>query len=219
MGPGALNGPAATILLADDHVASRVGARIVLEANGFKAVAEVGTADQAVSAALDRHPQICLLADHTPGDVIGAIVRITEELPATKIALLTSSQSAHSLIGALLAGADGYVPKTVDPARLPVILRALLDDEVVVPRALTGCLVTELRRRRGAHGITLTRDGPALTNRETEVMALMREGMTTGAMAARMQISPVTVRRHISTALRKLGERDRSSAVRLLASG
>ncbi|MGA2010811.1 MAG: response regulator transcription factor [Solirubrobacteraceae bacterium] len=210
-------GPPATILIADDHVATRVGARIALQANGFEAVAEVATADDAVAAALAHKPQICLVADHIPGDVIAAIKRISTILPQTKIAILASSESPFELVSAVLAGADGYVLKTVDPERLPATLRALLDDQVVVPRALTAALVSELRRRNGSRGVAVAGDGTVLTDREAEVMALMREGMTTAAMADRLRISPVTVRRHISTSLQKLGERDRSSAVTLLA--
>lgn len=213
---GARIGPP-TALLADDHVAARVGARLALEADGFCVVAEVGAADDAVAAALATKPRICLLAAHLPGDCISAIERISAELPATKIVMLTSSESPFELIRALVAGADGYVLKTVGTDRLPVTLRALLHGEVAVPRMLTARLVAELRHTKRARNAGLAASFGVLTQREREVVAMMRDGMSTATIADRLNISPVTVRRHISTSLQKLGERDRSSAVKSLA--
>ncbi|MGO9898180.1 MAG: response regulator [Solirubrobacteraceae bacterium] len=218
-GPAGLTDSRPTIVLADDHIATRCGARIVLEANGFRVVAEVGSADEAVAAAIEHTPRICLVADHLPGGDLAAVRGIASALPATKIAVFTASESPSDLLRAVLAGADGYVPKAMNPERLPATLRALLDEEAVVPRALTAGLITELRRRNGPRNIALAAGAAALTDREFEVLALLREGMTTAAMADRLRISPVTVRRHVSASVQKLGERDRSGAVRLLAGG
>lgn len=216
-GEGIAPGAAPTVLLGDDHVAARAGARLVLEANGFAVVAEARSADAAVAAAFAHEPDLCLLADHMPGGAISAIQRIAAALPATKLALLTGSESAPELLSALFAGADGYLLKTGDPERLPVTLRALLDGQVVVPRALTGSLVADLRRRDKVRTIAVASDSVALTSRELEVLSLLHDGMTTQAMADRLRISPVTVRRHISKSVQKLGESDRRGALRLLA--
>jgi DNA-binding NarL/FixJ family response regulator len=205
-----------TILIADDHVATRAGVRFVLEANGFRTVAEVGTAQDAHDAALIWRPHICLVADHLPGGAIAAVEQISAALPATKIAILTASESTSDLLNALLAGADGYVLKTVDPDRLPAILRALLDGEVAVPRSFTACLVAELRRSTWGRTISRTSRTAVLTDRELEVLALVRDGLTTAAVAEQLRISPITVRRHISKALQKLGEYDRDAAAMLI---
>jgi DNA-binding NarL/FixJ family response regulator len=213
----ARSGGAATVLLADDHVATRAGVRAALEVNGFCVVAEVDGADDAVAAALVTEPHICLLASHLPGGCVSAIERISAALPTTKIVMLTASESSFELMSALLAGADGYVPKTVGADRLRVTLRALLLGEVAVPRVLTAHLVDELRRRKRVRNNVGASSSVVLTQREQEVLALMRVGMSTAAIADRLCISPITVRRHISTSLQKLGERNRSSAVKSLA--
>jgi DNA-binding NarL/FixJ family response regulator len=208
---------APTVLLCDDHIATRAGARLVLEAHGFRVVAEVSTADAAVTEALASEPHVCLVADHLPGGVLWAIKRIAHDVPATKIAMLTTSESPAELLDALLAGADGYVLKAMDPDRLPAIARALLAGEVVVPRSLTSFLVSNLRRAERVRTLALANESVELTNRELEVLSLLHDGMTTSAMAIQMRISPITVRRHISKSVQKLGESDRDGLLKRLA--
>jgi DNA-binding NarL/FixJ family response regulator len=201
-----------TVLIADDQAPTRAGIRLALDADGFDVVAEAADAPEAIVEALAAEPEICLLADHLPGGAIAAVAALAAQLPATRIALLTGSPAAADLLTALRAGADGYLLASVDPRRLPAALRGLLNGEAVVPRALTIHLVDELRaydRGRAAE----SEDGfLSLTDREFEVLSLVRDGLSTSAMADRLNISPVTVRRHISMSLRKLGCADRQSA-------
>jgi DNA-binding NarL/FixJ family response regulator len=98
-------------------------------------------------------------------------------------------------------------------------LEAVLAGEVVIPRQLTGRLVAEVRRPRRGRGIT-TDDGRTveLSTREWEVIVLLGEGCTTAEIAAQLGLDQVTVRRHVSRLLGKLGLTSREDAVRLLSS-
>jgi DNA-binding NarL/FixJ family response regulator len=136
-----------TVLLADAQTRTRTAMKIALEHHGFVVVAEADSADEAVAAAFEHRPQVCLLDVGMPGDAIHAIGRISARLPGTKIAILTTATSEGALIDAITAGADGYLLKGTAPDRLTVALNALLLGEATLPRALTGSLVRELRGR------------------------------------------------------------------------
>jgi DNA-binding NarL/FixJ family response regulator len=105
----------------------------------------------------------------------------------------------------------------MNPGRLPIAVRAVLAGEAAIPRAFGARLLEEIRRR--GHGAALPRvldRQIRLTPRESQVMHLVRNDMSTRDIAARLGISGVTVRRHVSAALHKLEAPDRQAAVRLL---
>jgi DNA-binding NarL/FixJ family response regulator len=206
------------VLLADDESAIRAGVRRALEAGGFRIVAGVSSAEKAVEAAIRHRPDICLLSVHLPGDGIVAAGRIRELLPDTKIVMLTGSDRDEDLFASLRAGADGYLLKTIPVERLPYALRGVLNGEAALPRGMTTHLIREFRdrgrRRRLPHAVS--GEGIELTAREFEVLEHLRKGEGTSKIASRLDISEVTVRRHIAAALHKLGVRDRRGAIQLL---
>jgi DNA-binding NarL/FixJ family response regulator len=107
--------------------------------------------------------------------------------------------------------------KDIDPARLPLALMGVLDGEAALPRRLVSLLIEEFRERKRRRRIPLVgRRSVELTDREWEVLELMREGASTEEIAARLFISPVTVRTHVSAILRKLHVPSREAAVELL---
>ena len=199
------------VLIADDHVAARAGIRAALTGHDFEICAEVGDADGAVEAALRERPQVCLLDIRMPGNGIAAAARIHAELPTTAIIMLTASADDQDLLDSLRAGALGYLLKRTDPDRLPHAIKGVLEGEAAVPRVLVSRLVDEIRQsgRRRLRGT-------ALTPREWDVLERLRDGATTAQIAERLSVSPVTVRRHISDLVRKLGVSSREEAVRLL---
>jgi two-component system NarL family response regulator len=205
--------------LADDHVPIRVGTRLTLEAAGFTVVAEAASGDSAVRAALRHRPAVCLLEVRLPGGGIIAAQRILERAPQTKVVMLTVSESPDDLLAALRAGADGYLFKSADSGRLPIALRAILAGETTIPRALTAHVVNEMRARNRLQRLSVAGRSVNLTERELEVLNLLRRGLSSGEIANRLGVSPVTVRRHLSLALKKLGARDRQSALELLNTG
>jgi len=207
-----------TVLLADHHVPTRAGVRSALEADGLRVVAEAATAAAAVEAACRLKPDVCLLAVQLPGDGIEATRQIRDALPETKIVMLTASERDEDLFAALRAGADGYLLKSISPGRLPYAVRGAVSGEAALPRELTARLIREYRDRGRRYVPPLVVDGNVveLTVREFEVLERLRKREPTAEIAARLGISEITVRRHVSTALRKLGTPNRRSAIALL---
>lgn len=207
-----------TVLLADDQIAARVGIRRVLESAGLRVVADVATAAEALQAAVARRPDVCLLAVHLPGDSILAAERIREMAPETKIVMLANTPGEEEMFAALRAGAVGYLPTATSAERLPHAIRGVLRGEAALPRDLTISLIREFRERGRRRRLTFSVSGQEveLTSREFEVLEHVRRGERTARIAQALQISDITVRRHVSTTLHKLGVRDRQSAIQLL---
>jgi DNA-binding NarL/FixJ family response regulator len=189
---------------------------MTLEQQGFMVCAEAASARGAVEAALRERPDVCLIDVRMPGGGIHAAREIADELPDTTVVMLTVSERDDDLFDALRAGASGYLLKDMDAEQLPVALRAVLRGEAAVPRRLAASLVQELRRR-GAPRLTKL-DGRVvqLTPREWEVLELLCDGLATAEIAQRLFVAPVTVRRHVSAILEKLGVSSRAEAVRLV---
>lgn len=205
------------VLVADDHPPTRAGVRLALERGGFVVCAEAADAASAVEAALRERPEVCLLDINMPGNGIQAAEAITREVPDSAVVMLTVSRTDVDLFDALRAGASGYLLKDIDPARLPLALHGVLEGEAALPRRLVALLIEEFRDRRRRRRIPLVgRRSVELTDREWQVLELMREGLATEEIATRLFISGVTVRTHVSAILRKLQVPTREAAVELL---
>ena len=207
-----------TVVLADDHVAMRVGVRRALEPHGLRVVAEVDNAADAVAAALKYRPDVCLLAVHMPGNGIQATRQISDALPTTKIVILTASNTDNDLFAALRAGADGYLLKTMSRERLPHAIRGVVRGEAALSREMTARLIREFRDGGRRRRLQLSVGGAQveLTSREFEVLERLRKHPSTAEIAYELGISEITVRRHISAILRKLGAPNRRSAIELV---
>ena len=204
-------------MIADDHVPTRAGVRAALEHGGFRVVDEVGSAPAAIEAAKRERPDVCVLDIHMPGSGIRAASEITAALPNTAVVMLTVSTNEADLFDALRAGASGYLLKDMDPDRLPLALEGVLRGEAAIPRRLAARLLDEFRERGQRRRVPLLQQrGVDLTSREWEVFDLLRQGLTTRQIAARLHISEVTVRRHVGAALRKLRVPTREAALKLL---
>ena len=207
-----------TVLVADDHVTTRTGVRLALEAADLRVVAEVATAEAAVSEALRLRPDVCLLAIALPGGGIDATKQIRDALPETKIVVLTGSERDEDLFGSLRAGADGYLLASTSFSRLPHAIRGVVSGEAALPRQMTARLIREYRDRgrRPVPKLAVMGRTIELTVREFEVLERLRKHEGTAEIARQLGISEITVRRHVSAALRKLGVSSRRDAVRLL---
>jgi DNA-binding NarL/FixJ family response regulator len=206
-----------TILLADDHLPTRTGVRAALEAAGMTVVADVANSRAAVEECVRLRPDLALLDVNMPGDGILAAAEICVQVPETIVVMLSATADDDQLFEALRVGARGYLLKDTDPDRLPMALEGVLDGEAALPRTLVARLIEEFRTRDRRRRIPILRvGGEQLTEREWEVLELMREGLRTKDIADRLEISEVTVRRHVSAALRKLQVKDRAEALVLL---
>jgi DNA-binding NarL/FixJ family response regulator len=208
-------GSRARVLIADGAPSTRAGIRMALDNEGFTVCVEATNADDAVAAAVRERPNLCLIDASVPGGGLRAAEEISAQVPDTAIVMLSASASDDELFACVRAGARGYLCKDMDPARLPFALRGVLSGEAALPRSLVARVLDELRSRdRGRHASELAHLGVELTRREREVLDLLERGLQTAEMAAQLEISSVTVRRHLSEILRKLGVPDRETALR-----
>ena len=191
-------------LLIADHPATCVGIRMALDGE-IDVCAEVGDAESAIRASKREQPDACLLAREISGDWLGAVRGICRAAPSTAVVVLAQVQDAEDLLRSVRAGAIGYVPGPLDRSRLRRIIAAIATDEAIVPRSMVLELLLELRTGRSG--------GDSLTGRESQVLGMLRRGHTTVTIARELEITPVTVRRHISELVHKLGVGDRSGLI------
>jgi DNA-binding NarL/FixJ family response regulator len=192
------------ILLAD-HAPTRLGIRMALDSDA-EVCAEAADVEQAIRLAKREQPDLCLVGRELSGDGRAAVRGICRAAPDSAVVLLAAIGDFDDLLDAVRAGAVGYTSGPLDRRRLRRIIRAVRADEAVIPRSMVSDLLLELRG--GGQG------GDLLTTREAQVLGMMRRGHSTAAIAARLGIAPVTVRRHISELVFKLGVEDRAALTR-----
>jgi len=216
--PTAVSGSAEvpTAVLADDHPVIRHGVRLALTRGGFRVLAEAADGEEAVEAVLRLRPDVCLLDISMPTNGIEAAARIAEARIATRVVMLTVSDRTEDVIAALRAGAVGYLPKDTHPDRLPAALCGVLKGEAALPRTLVGRVLHEFRGFTAEIADPVRVGGVELTARESEIMRLLHSGRSTIEISEMLSLSPITVRRHISTGVAKLGVADRQAAVQAL---
>jgi DNA-binding NarL/FixJ family response regulator len=204
------------VLLADDDVAIRTALRRVLESDGFSVCGEAEDAGTAVALARGERPDVVLIEVRLPGNGLRAVAEIGTQQPGVAVVVLSVSSDHSDVFAAFRGGASGYLLKDTDLDRIPLVLRAVLGGETALPRSLVGGVVNELRRRAEGR-VRLANDRAVrLTDREWEVLELLRGGLTTRQISAQLFISDVTVRTHIAATLKKLGVHDRSDAIIIL---
>lgn len=215
---GALDANELKVLLADDHVAARAGIKRAIEPHRLRVVAETSNAAEALTMALAQRPDVCVLAVELPGNGIEAARLIKQSVPATKIVMMTASAREDDLFAALRAGAVGYLPMSTPASSLARALLGVARGEAALPRALTARVILELRERGSRRRLNIPGIGrdAELTAREFEVLERLRKHERTAEIAARLGISEVTVRRHVSSVRRKLGMPSRRSVIELL---
>lgn len=205
-----------TIVLVEDEDLVRASVRGILAEHGFAVLAEAASAAAGAEAVLRERPQICLIDIGLPdADGIELVRRLSAEAPETALVVFSASSRHQDLIEAIRAGAVGYLLKGMDPDRLAHALRGVVAGEAAIPRPLMAALVRELQTQGRRKAIVGLGSRVELTRREWEVLDLMCERLGTGAIAERLAVSPVTVRRHVSEIVRKLGVDDREQAVAL----
>jgi len=166
-----------------------------------------------------RPPDVCLIDVDLRGNGLSATAELAARSPSVSVVLLTAAPSEGQFLDAIRAGAFGYVDINVAPAALGNIVEAVMKGEAAIPRALVPVLVDRYRARPTRRHLTFPNGrGVDLTSREWEVLDSMREGLSTRAIAERLVISDVTVRRHIGSALKKLDVTSRADALRVLKS-
>jgi DNA-binding NarL/FixJ family response regulator len=206
-----------SVVLVEDVALARSSVRKILERSGFAILAEAATATEGIEAALRERPDVCLVDVGLPGaDGIDVARQLTKDAPAIAVVMLSASDKQDDLIDAIRAGAVGYLLKGMDSGRLADALRGVVGGEAAIPRPLMAHLVKELQTQ-GRRRTAIARSGGVDPHhREWEVLDMLCDDLSTAEIAERLSLSPVTVRRHLSETMRKLGARDRGEAVALV---
>ena len=213
------------LLLVDDHSLFRRGLKALLEQDGrFEVSAEAGDVGEALRQLARGTPDVILLDNHLPGvRGVDAIPALKEAAPSARVLMLTVSEDAQDLSAALLAGADGYLLKTVESDRLcEAIVKVLDGDSVVSPDMMTK-LVLAFRSLPAADSALTPLETPpeqraerealqSLSPREREILALIARGDSNKLIARALDIAETTVKIHVQHILRKLGLSSRVQA-------
>jgi two-component system, NarL family, response regulator DesR len=190
------------VLLAEDQAMVRgaLSALLSLE-DDIEIVAEASRGDQVLPAALNTLPDVALLDIEMPGgDGLEAAAVLHERLPSCLVVILTTFGRSGYLKRAMESGAVGFLLKDAPASELAKAIHRVMKGERVVDPALAAAALSE-------------GDSP-LTEREREVLAASEGGATIEDIAARLYLSEGTVRNYLSTAIKKLGARNRVEAAR-----
>jgi two-component system, NarL family, nitrate/nitrite response regulator NarL len=190
------------VLLIDDHQLFRSGVKALLARQAdIEVVGEAADGLDGVQQAMQLRPDIILLDLHMPG--VGgreAVRTLSEDLPATRVLMLTVSEDADDLLDTLHAGAAGYLLKNIDTEYfVDAIRRAAAGDSVVSPE-MTGKLVAGLKRKT----VALLPEKDRLSAREREVLAALARGASNKELAREFELAESTVKIHVQNILRKL---------------
>ena len=204
------------VLVADDQRVVREGLVMLLGLlPGVDVVAAAADGDEAVTRTMELQPDIVLMDLRMPHcDGIEATRRIRTRCPDVQVVVLTTYADDQSVLDALRSGARGYLTKDAGAEEIRMALERVAGGQAMIDPAVLHHLVDTVAG--GAVGEP-SHLGPAhpdgLTPREAEVLALIAEGLTNAEIAARLVVSPATVKSHVNHLLPKIGARDRAQAV------
>ncbi len=201
-----------SVLLADDQALVRAGFRSLLRRDAaIRVVGEAATGDEAVRVARTVHPDVILMDIRMPGlDGIAATARIVAAQPDCRVIILTTFESDEHVFAALRAGASGFLTKEVEPRELRRAIAAVAGGDALLSPSVTKRVVAEFAHRPTPRSVPVV---STLTERELEVTRLVATGLDNAAIAARLVISPLTAKTHVTRSLAKLGLRDRVQLV------
>ena len=197
------------LLLVDDHALFREGLISLLSYQvDFTVVGEAEDAESALEQARALKPDIVLMDIELPGeDGVIATQRLTMEMPAVTVVMLTVHDDSQTLFEAIKAGAQGYLVKNVRSRELLEQLRGLARGEAAISRRMAARILEEIRGQPEP-----LEPEEALTAREMDVLELVAARLSNAAIAERLVVSEHTVKNHMKSILSKLHLRNRHQA-------
>jgi DNA-binding NarL/FixJ family response regulator len=212
-----------TVVVADDQSAVREGLVLLLGTlPGITVAGEAADGNAAVELVATVQPQVVLMDLNMPGcDGVAATARITAEHPATRVVVLTTYADDESIIGALQAGALGYLTKEATRAEIGRAVHAAAAGQAILDPGVQQRLLSAAAR---APGVPAAPGAPGagasagaddeLTPREAEVLRLIAAGQSNREIARTLFVSEATVKTHVNRIFAKTGSRDRAQATR-----
>jgi DNA-binding NarL/FixJ family response regulator len=207
------------VLLADDQALIRAGFHVLIDAaDDLQVVGEAIDGAQAVDLARRERADVVLMDIRMPGvDGLEATRRISadEDLAGVKVIILTTFESDEYVYQAIRAGASGFLVKDTEPADLLQAVRVVARGDALLSPSVTRRLITDLATRPERPPAGDRNPGPlnGLTEREREVLGLVAEGLSNDEIAARLFLSPLTSKTHVSRIMTKVNARDRAQLV------
>jgi DNA-binding NarL/FixJ family response regulator len=195
------------VVIAEDHALVRSGLAELLSApDDIEVVGAVANGEEAIAAAADLDPDVVLMDISMPVmDGIEATRRIARTGETPRVVVLTSFSDRDRILGALDAGAVGYLLKDAEPDELLRGVRAAARGESpLAPKAASAVLTARAERRTGG--------AEELSPREREVLGLVAEGLPNKLIAQRLDISEKTVKAHLTRVFQQIGVTDRTQA-------
>ncbi len=162
------------ILLVDDHPLTRSALAGLLQQHGFEIAGEAADGEEAIARAREIQPDLVLLDLSMPGlDGLSALPRLREAAPSCEVVVLTASGEEENLLGAIRAGAAGYLLKSEPPARIVEFLRGAAQGEAALSGAVARRLLEQVRENGGRTTGVPDQIAAALSARELEVLLLL----------------------------------------------
>ncbi|TDD18371.1 response regulator transcription factor [Nonomuraea diastatica] len=194
-----------TIAIVDDHALFREGLREILEAQeGLVVVGEAGTSDDALRLVADKKPDILLLDVEIPGDsATDTVTRLRSQVPNTQIIILSMYDGPQLLRRLLAAGIRGYLLKSVHWHELVSAIRSVHDEPDRIVLAVSRESLAQME----------SAPAEVLTSKEREVLELAAQALSNRQIAARINTTEATVKRHLRNIFVKLGAASRIDAV------
>lgn len=197
------------VIVADDHpiVRSGIVGLIALDP-GLEVVGQAANGAEAVDLAARLRPDVVLMDLRMPGTSgIEATSRIAKELPEVHVLVLTTYETDDDILGAIEAGASGYLLKAAPQEEIVAGIRAVAEGHTVLAPTIAATLVTRMRGERPGR--------PQLSPREREVLGLVAAGRSNPEIARELFIGEATVKTHLIHVFEKLEVSDRTRAVTL----
>lgn len=204
------------VLLADDQEVVRLGFRMIIDGEpDLEVVGEAAHGAAAVSAAVDLRPDVVLMDVRMPlMDGIAATQAIVAHCPDVRVLVITTFDLDDYVVGALRAGAAGFLLKDVEPAALIDAVHTLVRGDALVSPAVTRSLIDyAMRQRDEPAGAVNPQVLGELSEREREVLTLLARGLSNAQVATALFLGETTIKSHVSNLLSKLHLRSRVQAV------